>query len=240
MVLGALVGWLVTVLLYPIAHRAEAVSRWIWRVQPVTAAVDRDPSIIWAGCPPWVGSSYWFAELPAGEPPAQCTDWWGWARAHGGVDAEQTTLKITVQAHQNVSLLLEGLRLIPVSHREVDGAGIVARCLTGGASMQPRRVVIDLDWQGVGSMTWYDADTMLEHAPSFTLSPGEIEQFHVWATARHGYHEWELELLMKINGRSHTQRINDDGRPFVTVGRTGLPNVSRDEEGWTAPVLEAG
>ncbi|MFE9426203.1 hypothetical protein ACFYNO_24965 [Kitasatospora sp. NPDC006697] len=230
---GALLGWLMTAFLYPLARPAEALSRRVWKIRPVDAWVEQDPSNIWAGTPPWVGASYWFPGLIATAPPELATEWWGWARERSGQDAGQTTLKVTVQARDGISLIIEGVKLHVRAHRPVPEGGVVARARVGGASMNPRRIEINLDWNGVGSMSWLDRDEHLAGPPSFTLAPGEIEQFHVWAQTREGYHEWELELLMVIDGHRHSQMINDGGKPFVTIGTTGQRVLAWNGSTWT-------
>lgn len=232
---GAVVGWLLTALLYPLARPTVVLSRRLWRIRPLDAYVERDPEIIWAGCPPWVAANFWFPTLPPSDPPDDCRSWWEWARRYNGRDAQQTTLKITVQARQDASLIIEGVRLRHAHTQPVPENGIVAVCPVGGASLSPRRIEINLDWNGVGSMSWLEGDEYLTGPPVLTLAPGEIEQFHVWAKSTNGYHEWELELLMLLNGRRLTQVINDNGKPFVTVGTAGQLMTMRSGDSWSEP-----
>jgi len=123
LVLGAIVGLVTGVMLgsylRPMAALIERRARKDW-ADPVLVSVERDPVIIWAGAPDWVGFSVYvddprrFAKENA--PPGR-DNWLDWARSLNAVDAISTPLKITIQARVEAAVLVENVRVL--GHRQV-------------------------------------------------------------------------------------------------------------------------
>jgi hypothetical protein len=219
---GAIVGFLVGAVLGPLIRPwstwLERQARHLWRENPLIVHVERDQSLIWAGAPPWVGFSYFFRDtVPHQLPPSACFDWSRWAERHGGVDVGVTILEVTIQAKTDVSVVVDPLRVR--NQRREPPRGVFVTCPAGGADLTPRRFSIELDTTDPPIVDFLNADGDFEQPPRLTLSAGEIERFHIWATARSpGWNEWTLELPLLVEGRRRIVSVGDGRAPFVTVG----------------------
>ena len=234
-IVGTIIGIVITALFHPLSRWLERVSRRLWRTSPIYVHIDSDPSIIWAGYPPWVGSSVWLPSIPSEGPPESCLDWRSWALKAGGSDGQQSTLRITIQAREDVALVIETVSVR--QNNVIDSAevgGCFLTCQTAGAAISPRRIEVQLDWgRGAATATWIDQDGSPTTAPQLSLSAGEFEQFHIWAKTEQGRHEWWLELLLIVEGRRVVVPIHQEHNgSFVTIGCRGLPQLSWQNGQW--------
>lgn len=227
LVLGAVVGFAVGAVLgavfAPPLRSLESLSRRLWRRPALSVHVERDPSVMWAGDPDWVGFARYFPDeaVVPDQVPAQRDDWLKRMRDLGGLDAWTTMLSVTLQADADVAVVVEGLR-VQSSQRPVTGGVVVIRGV-GGADLVPRHFRIDLDWEP-GVITFNSAgENEPEEPPKLKMAPGDVERFHIWADATSGKHDWSVDLILLVDGRREVVPINDDGNPFVTVGAEGLP-----------------
>lgn len=232
LVLGAIVGLVAGVILgsylRPMAALIERRAHKDW-ADPVLVSVERDPAIIWAGAPDWVGFSVYvddprrFGNKNA--PPGR-DDWLEWARSLNAVDAISTPLKITIQARVEAAVLVENVRVL--GHRQVPlKGGMILTRGVGGADLEPRRFEIDLDWGQEPVVTWTKPGGEPGEPPALKLAAGDVEQFHVWANSNQRgeavWHEWTIELHLLVEGQKVTHRIDNGGSPFVTVSPGELP-----------------
>lgn len=228
---GAVLGLLVTGLLHPLADRLEQVSRRLWRVRPLLVHIEQDRRLIWAGSPPWVPAAVWVPTLPTDAPPADANDWSAWAARLGGHDADVTMLQVTLQARRDVAVVVDRPA---VRHcRSELSLGAVLLCPVGGADLLPRRIELDFDtFDGdvaVPRFLDYDEEAQL---PALALAGGEIERFHIWAVARTGLHQWQMELPLLVDGRRRRIVLNDGGDAFRLAGAEGLPTYTWDGATW--------
>jgi hypothetical protein len=245
-IIGALITLAVTALTHPPIDWLERVSKRLWRAELFDVHVETDPSIIWAGQPPWVGAAVWLHTIPDEPPPLACPDWHVWARERAGFDAEQSVLQVTIQARKDTTLLIRGLKVRQKETKSLEQIdGYILGCPVGGASLEPRRIEVNLDWGGgTGTATWLDRGGQPTQPQQLTLSSGEIEQFQIWVTTEEGWHEWWLELIVFSEGRNSVFPIRpQNNRPFITVGRRNLPGRIWSKDKWEAisePNQEAG
>jgi hypothetical protein len=225
MLIGALVGAFVSmvaaVTFYPLTKRLEYLSRRIYRLKPVSVHVERDPSIVWAGFPDWSGASAWLPEIPTGEPPSHSADWYDWARKNNGSDAYLTVFKVTITSREPVSVVVE-----PPKFRRAEACegpamqGVIATRPVGGAAIDVRRIHIDL---GTGATMWIDPHGEPKDVLTLILSPGETEQFYMYAQAYSGRHVWSIDLPLLVEGKRMVVPVRDkDGKEFVTYGIEGM------------------
>lgn len=215
-IMGAVAMLLLTPIIHPLSKRLEITSRRFYGISPISVHVERDPAIVWAGFPNWIGAAIWLPELPADPPPEDPTDWHAWARTAGGADASITYLKVTVTCRESTSVVIDPPKVrrdrLPV---EDPPKGVVAICPVGGASITPQRIQINLD---MASAHWVDQDGNPMSALSLQLEPGESEQFYIYGTADAQRFEWHIELPLIVDGKRQVKRIDDDGRRFMTHG----------------------
>lgn len=230
-VAGGIVMLLLTPAIHPLSKRLEALSRRIYKIKPVSIHVERDPSVIYAGFPRWVGSSVWLPELPDSAPDDP-TDWNSWAQGLGGADAYLTVLKITITSRQIATVVVNPPKVrrdsLPIG---TPPKGLVATSPVGGAEMDPRRIQINLE---MGTAIWVNPDGRPIEARSVTLSSGDVEQFYVYVMAEIGRYSWHLELPVLIDGHREIIRITDGERPFITYGMDGFTEYLWHDDSWKA------
>lgn len=227
-IVGLLVGITLGSYLRPFSARIERRARRDW-ADPVLISVERDPAIIWAGDPDWVGFSVYvddpgrFSNKDA--PPGR-DEWLSWARSLNAVDAISTPLKITIQARVDAAVLVEKVRV--VGHRKVPlRDGMILTRGVGGADLEPRRFEIDFDWGQEPVVTWTKPGGEPGEPLALKLAAGDVEQFHVWANANQRgeavWHEWTIELHLLVEGQRVVHSIDNYGSPFITVSPGELP-----------------
>lgn len=228
-IIGLLLGITIGSYFRPLAAWIEKQGRSDW-ADPVLVAVERDPAIIWAGTPDWVGFSVYVDDpqrFGGSDVPPGRDEWLAWARSLNAVDAITTPLKVTIQARTEAAVLIEAVRVI--GHRQVPlKNGMILTRGTGGADLEPRRFEIDFDWGQEPVVTWTKPGGESGGPPAMKLSAGDVEQFHVWAKAtQYGdavWHEWNIELHLLVEGKKVVRRIDNGGSPFVTVSPGDLPH----------------
>ncbi|MEU5320418.1 hypothetical protein AB0G67_27260 [Streptomyces sp. NPDC021056] len=229
-VAGGFVMLLLTPVIQPLAKRLEEISRRIYRVKPIHIHIERDPTIVWAGFPNWIGTSVWLPEHPNSSPPEHPTDWHAWARTLGGADANLTVLKITITSRELASVVVDTPKVrseqLPLGDPP---KGVIATQQTGGAAIDPRRIQVDLD---MPYSMWVNPHGEPLEILSLNLSPGETEQFYLYASASVGRHKWHLELPILVDGKRQVIRIDDDGQPFMTYGTEGFENIFWQDGTW--------
>jgi len=234
---GVVVGAVLTALIAPITPGLERLSRRATRAKPLFVHIETDPSVIWAGFPDWIPLSHFFETPPPIDGPViNRADWLAWASRHGGVDAALTTVHVTLQAQGPATVAVQGLRVRRRSS-SVAGGQIVTRGV-GGASVIPRKLTIHLDSGVEPIVTSEDngGDTSIGF-PNLQLATGDTEVLHIWAEAESGRHEWTAYLILLVEGRRVLHPIRNNGKPFVTVGASGIEqrvNYAATDT-WTEP-----
>lgn len=215
----------------PLSKRLEEFSRRLYGIKPISVHIERDPSIVWAGFPNWIGYSVWLPELPE-KAPDHPLDWSAWAKSLGGTDASMTVLKVTITSRELSTVVIDPPRVrFEALPNGTPPKGIVATCRVGGAAVEPRRIQVNL---GFGGAMWINADGEPIESVSVTLESGEVEQFYLFTTAEEGRYRWHLDLPIIVDGKRELIRIDDDGSPFVTYGLSGFDELLWDGEEWTA------
>lgn len=229
---GALIGLILSLTLQaylrPFASLMERIGRRHFS-KPILVHVEHDPSIVWNGEPDWVPLSVYIDDpmRMARINPLNRDEWVEQARLANAVDAGMTFLKATIQAKSDAAVVIESVRVVVHRKVQLDGGMILTRP-TGGADLVPRRIEIDFDFNPNSPLvTWYKAGGEPGKPIAINLSSGEIEQFHIWAKAYQGVeavrYEWSFELLLLVEGARRVHRIDDNGKPFVTVCPGNLP-----------------
>ena len=220
--IGFVIGGVLGAAFRPPLLALERFARRIWRRPALNVHIERDPSIIWAGAPDWVGFSLYFSRpFELGPAPLGRDEWLAWGRRAGGVDASVTMLSATLVANAEVSVVVENLRVRSIEKPLSDGLVLIRG--VGGADLVPRQFHIDLDGMTTPVVTFLDDGGAPGKPPKFVLAPGDVERFHIWAEARQGWHEWSIDLLLLVDGRREVVTIDNEGSSFVTVGWEGLP-----------------
>jgi hypothetical protein len=216
--IGAVIGFVINELL---GRGVGGLDRRRARRDPLMVHIETDPSIIWAGMPPWIGARFLVPhDADVSSPPIQCPEWRMWAHGRGGVDATLTQLRVTLTARQDLLVVVDGLR-VHVRRRNPVPPWRAITCGVGGADIEPRRAEIRLSDFDRPTFTWLDQGGENDQAPTFSLSESEAEMIHIWAYAGDEWVEWAAELLVIVDGHRRTVEISDGGRPFVTTGSAG-------------------
>jgi hypothetical protein len=217
LVFGAAIGFAVNEVL---GRGVRAVERRRARSDPLVVHVETDPSVIWAGMPPWIGAGFLVPpDADVASPPAHCPDWRSWIHERGGVDESLTQLRVTLTARKDLTAVVDGLR-VRVRERRPVPAWRSITCPAGGADISPRRAEVRLSDFDPPIVSWVDEGAPI-HVPTFSLTAGETEMLHVWAYAGDEWVEWTAELLAIVDGQRKVIEISEGGHPFVTTGAAG-------------------
>jgi hypothetical protein len=152
-------------------------------------------------------------------------DCYTWAHSNRGEDFGVTVLQFTIAA-QTVQVVAESIELEIVERRPPQ-PGTVMDC-GGGDWIAGRFLEIDLD-DGSAVFTHHVDPRQGEGSTgpfALLLRPNDAEQVQVIARADKiapdfGAYVWRLKLNLLVNGVPMTKTLDDGGRPFVTVARTG-------------------
>lgn len=228
--IGFVVGAFIAPFVKPWTRLLERLGRRLFAESPVIVNLERDQSVIWAGAPPWVGYRTYFPQgLPDEPEPDAAVDWHAWAVRNGGIDVGLTMVQVTIQAKLDVSVVLGTPIVRIVDTADASTAGVMARRLTGGADLTPRRYEIEL---GITDppLVYYINDEAGENTPppSFRLAAGDAEQLQIWAKAHDNtWYDWTITLPVIVDGVRKLVNLTDDRGPLSTVGDNsddaGLP-----------------
>jgi hypothetical protein len=214
--LAAIIGFITKELLGRGVRRS---LRWRSRKAPLVTHVETDPSIVWAGMPPWIGAGFLVpTDADTSSPPAHCLAWRTWALAKGGVDEGMTQVRVTLTARESLLVVVDGVR-VKVHHRMPSPPWRSIVCGVGGADITPRRGEIDLSLFDPPGVQWLDESGDTIGMPTFSLTATEADVLHLWAqVAEDEWVEWSAELLVLVYGERQLVPITDAGKPFITAG----------------------
>lgn len=237
-VIGAVIGFVTNEAL---GRGVRALDRRRAVRGPLIVHVETDPSIIWAGAPPWIGAELLVPpDANVSAPPSHCPDWRRWARALGGVDGNATQLRLTVTARRDILVVVDGLR-VRVHRRSPVPAWRSITCGVGGADITPRRAEIHLSDFNPPTVAWVDDGGDPVASPTFSLSGSDAEMLYIWALVGDEWVEWTAELLVLVDGQRKVVEISDRGQPFKTSGSAGAAShhmwVSGGDQ-WDPPLSD--
>ncbi len=141
-----------------------------------------------------------------------------WAHSVGGIDLNETFLKLSLQGTSSDAVNIQSMRVIEVSRTPADADTIVLDHPCGG-STNVRNFTIILN----------DSPPRVSYnngmAFAFTVSNSEIEQFDIKAAfdpraACDCIVNWKLAVEWSSMGQRHTTIIDNDGSPFQTATLT--------------------
>jgi hypothetical protein len=149
-----------------------------------------------------------------------------WAEKVGAVDGGSTGVEVTVQGRSTAAVVLHALHVEVVERSSPFTAPVyqVGEC---GAGVSPRHFSVNLDDRlpAVKSVPGQQC-CPLKKIPAvdfpFKISEDEPEVFIITASTVRCDCSWYLELEWSSQGGTGTLRIDDDGKPFRTMGFQGL------------------
>ncbi|WP_326579636.1 helix-turn-helix domain-containing protein [Streptomyces sp. NBC_00481] len=181
------------------------------------------------------GEDYVLAKPPQQvPPPPHPEDIAAWATSQRAVHGGSTTVRITVQGRGSAAVVLEALYVRVVSHAPpAAGRGSVYSLSDGcGAALIPRFFSVNLDAQQPRVRSMPGDDGAGKSIPAidfpYQVSLQEPEVLVVSALNESCDCDWYLNLAWSSQGRTGTVRIDDNGRPFRTIGTKGLPGYRYD------------
>ncbi|MDJ0440610.1 hypothetical protein [Rhodococcus qingshengii] len=225
----------------------------IWRKlskqSPIHVHIETDSRVIFANLRyDWITFSQFVplthSELPP-PPGGFATEMGAWAKELGGFPACHCNYDVTITAKEDMHVVVSALRVqaksVPLP------AGCIVTRGVGGASMEFRRIQVDLDSSNTRA-SWVERGGAPGDPFDFQLSPGESAKFNLLVDAANledvDMYEWwgTLELLVKGKrktvrvGRSRWQRwFNRGGNAFRLVNRDRRPsfmNIPGSDVDW--------
>lgn len=220
-VLSTIAALMVGALLDPVREQFARMGRIISRQTGVQMHVELDPAVIWAGMPPWRSTSYF---LPGGEPidltPPDQDDMRAWVYRHGGCDAVESVVRVTLVGATSATVVLETPQVSATE--DPLPAGHQITFLAGGASLSPRSFDVNLNYFGVHNpiVSFQDEGSPLPTPTvSFTLKSNEAEQFLIRITCEaHSLIYWRARIPILIDGHRRFLDVDDFGSPIKFAG----------------------
>ncbi|WRZ89815.1 helix-turn-helix domain-containing protein [Streptomyces sp. NBC_01007] len=169
-------------------------------------------------------------------PPPAPQDASPWARTQNAVHGGQTFVDITVQGRTDAAVVLEALRVRVVGHSAPVKGRVYSTGQGCGADLAPHSFAVDLDMDRpiARAVPGNDAGTITPPLQMpYRVSVADPEVLTVDARTDGCDCRWYLELDWSSQGRTGTERIDDDGVPFRTSGIKGLPHYWYAHDGWT-------
>lgn len=196
-------------------------------------AVEADPKVFQRGAPDWTDYSYVIPlDMDQVPPPPEglCRGRRAWAYGLGGADAVYTVAQVTVRGQARGTVLIDGIE-VDMLERRRPIRGTWARCPVGGADASPRMVQINLDRDPARVQYFEEGGDPVEEL-SFTLMPGEVEFFQIWAWTQDCYCEWRLKLLLVDGGERREVLVDDNGEPFRTTASNRAVSAAWGQAAW--------
>ena len=144
-----------------------------------------------------------------------------WLRNHGSVPRGSYWLRLEVVNDSPVTLTLEGIDLERYERFPPTSGRSEVLCLEGSGDVGSQYIALDLSSHPPSFQFYDDAHSK---TTSFTFAPARnapaiayivmgSEGSPLDPPERHRY-RWTMRLRYSLDGRSYSQLIDDDGRPF--------------------------
>lgn len=157
--------------------------------------------------------------VPAEAPPRRQSHWSAWARRNGGEPVGWRHVLLHIQATQDHSVLLRK-PIANVRRTEVAGGVVLSPFKElGGNGLMVRQFRLELD-EVRARVEYYPEGG--PSTPQFTMAKGSTEAFVVIAHAARGRYEWTLDIPALVDGVNFDLRVDDGGKPFISVGGEGV------------------
>ncbi|WP_069170995.1 helix-turn-helix domain-containing protein [Streptomyces griseus] len=178
------------------------------------------------------GHSYLIGgDATAVPPPPVEADAGAWASAVGGVHADGTRVRITLQGTGQRTVVLESMQVRVTARREPLRRNVHRMDDGCGGALTPRVFDVDLDRPRpvARALAGNDSGTPLPAVPfPYTVSATDPEVLLVDGRAADCDCDWYLELAWSAGASHGTVRVDDGGRPFRTSGSRGRPVFGYD------------
>jgi hypothetical protein len=225
--IASLVAGIALILLSPLRRRLEL---WVVRRSGPSGLllhIDADPADTGIGMTAWPSTQFYTSEAPPTlAPPSDGDHWWRWAHGLGGVDVGFTTLLITVQLAQDGAVVIDQPRVHWSRSETVPGHFLCPEGV-GSGGVVPRAYRISIN--GGATVTYEDE---LDRPPSFTLAKGDTDRLLVSVAVGRGTYAWSLDIPTVSNGRRVVHHVDNNGKPFVTVGDEDVPTFMWSRDAW--------
>ncbi len=169
-------------------------------------------------------------------PPPSLEQAQAWASALGGIPAGHLRLQLTAQGLGSQSVVLHAA-YIHVLSRKPAPKGLAYTPADGcGGGLDPASFAVDLDrttpaTTPVAGTVGNGETSQLLNFP-FQISATDPQVLDVDASTVQQDVSWYLELVWSSGGQQGRYLVNDNGRPFRTVGLKGDPAYSYDGSKW--------
>ena len=206
----AVVGALVTVVVAKVQSALDDDYR---------VAVESNPDRISTRTGP-IGGSYLIARpiQDVGKPPNNennCIGRYDWAHAMGGIDADSTSARLTIEGLTDKTVHINGISATIVES-SAPSVGSNLTCPGRGEQPNTRSAVIDLDTNPPSVLT-YDASGKLVPF-AFTVSKGQSEVIDISATTNKCTCSWQAVISLSVDGEQRSYKVQARGnQPFKTT-----------------------
>ncbi|MET8454323.1 hypothetical protein [Streptomyces sp. NPDC005209] len=157
-----------------------------------------------------------------------------WATRQGGVTADTTTIRLTLQGRSTDSVVLHAIRVGVDARRQARGTAYFPHAVGGGcAGIPQRRFTVNLDSPQPSAVPSAGYDGSAVDFP-YRISSTEPEVIVVQVDTEKCDCSFHLDLDWTSGEREGTLRIRDGKQPFRVIGSQQLPFFQLDTNGhWT-------
>jgi hypothetical protein len=143
-----------------------------------------------------------------------------WRKEAGGVDAESSHIRVTIQGTTEEAVVLRAMHVRIRSRLQARGSAVYVAGDGCGGNISQRLFNINLDDPTPGLRAKSASDGGREPPSSFPfrVSSNDVEVFLIDANAIDCDCAWELELDWSKGSEKGSTIVNDNGRPFRTQG----------------------
>jgi hypothetical protein len=137
-----------------------------------------------------------------------------WFRSRGGVDPGLSIVKVVLEGNRDHPVRITSMR--PIKHCQAPLLGTIFDSPPGG---EDASVAIGFDLDSTRSIAQVITDFgewQGDYFAKYTVSlkPGEQQTFQIRSKTSRQYCEYTLELTIIDEGKTVTQPLNNDGKPF--------------------------
>jgi hypothetical protein len=143
-----------------------------------------------------------------------------WAASLGAVDANGTSVLITVTGRSAAAVVLTNLRVKVIERRQPLAGTHVSQ--PGGNDCPIRHFSVQLDSSPPTVKPLDESDEDITYFP-YKVSATEPEVFAIFANADSCDCTWVAELFWTAEGRKGSTIIDDNGKPFRTTSTQNAP-----------------
>ncbi|GEM_PF-4054378 len=180
-----------------------------------------------------------------GNPPDDaggCRGRYAWAHALGGVDANDSAVRVVVKRQRTSTVILNGFRpRVVKAELPVVGSHINCPPRSGDSLAGVRSIRVALTKSGPPSYQYVPLESDASRSFELELSQNEAVLFYITARAIDCYCQWVADLDLVVDGKNETVTITGQGgKPFGVTSPVAAQEYLRQDGRWVLTSTRPG